>query len=228
MIAIPVLIIFVTLIALVAPKRYVMKRFRRAISWYGKGMALVPFPFVRVRYEDHSKGNSQGPYIFVSNHRSASDAFLMSVLPHEAIQVVNIWPFRIPVLGFFARFAGYLNIRVMDHELFLEKAAKLLDDKVSIIFFPEGTRSGGREMGSFHGSAFRLALQTNASIVPICITGNENMPPKGSWLMKPGTIKIRRLPAIQPQDYKGANVFTLKNRVREIMGRELDSMEGAA
>ncbi|MBI5056068.1 MAG: 1-acyl-sn-glycerol-3-phosphate acyltransferase [Nitrospirae bacterium] len=227
-IAIPVLIIFVTLISLVAPKRYVMKRFRRAISWYGKGMVLVPFPFIRVRYEDHSKGSLQGPYIFVSNHRSASDAFLMSVLPHEAIQVVNIWPFRIPVLGFFARFAGYLNIRMMDHELFLEKAAKVLEDKVSIIFFPEGTRSTGREMGSFHGSAFRLALQTNASLVPICITGNENTPPKGSWLMRPVTIKIRRLPAIQPQDYKGANVFTLKNRVREIMRQELASMEGAA
>lgn len=228
MISIPVLIIFVGFISLFAPKRFVMKRFRRSISWYGKGVTSVFFPFIRLRYEDHSKNKSEEPHIFVSNHRSASDAFLMCVLPHEAVQVVNIWPFRIPVLGFFARLAGYLNIRTMSHELFLEKAMKLLEEKVSIIFFPEGTRSGSKQVGNFHGSAFRLALSSKASIVPLCITGNENMLPKGSWLLRPGTIIVRRLPAIEWQDYRDMNVFSLKNMVRDIISRELSLMEKAA
>lgn len=228
MIGIPVLIIFIAFISLFAPKRFVMKRFRRSISWYGKGITMVLFPFIRLCYEDRSKNNPQEPYIFVCNHRAASDAFLMSVLPHEAVQVVNIWPFRIPVIGFFARFAGYLNIRMMSHELFLEKAFKLLGEKVSIIFFPEGTRSGGKQIGNFHGSAFRLALSSKASIVPLCIMGNENMPPKGSWLMRPGTIIVRSLPAIEWQDYRDMNVFSLKNMVREIISRELSLMEKAA
>jgi 1-acyl-sn-glycerol-3-phosphate acyltransferase len=225
MIGIPVLTIFVVLISPFVSKRFVMKRFRRAISWYGKGMTLIPFPFIKIKYEEQQKGASREPYIFVCNHRAASDAFLMSVLPHEAVQVVNLWPFRIPVLGFFSRLAGYLNIRMLSHELFLEKAAKLLEEKVSIIFFPEGTRSGGREIGNFHGAAFRLALHTKAAIAPLCISGNENKPPRGSWLMRPGTIKIRRLPAVQWQDYKDMNVFALKNKVREIISNELAVME---
>ncbi len=229
---IPALTLFVAFLAIFIPHRYAMKRFRRAISWYGRVMTLIPFPLIKIHYEDHSKNNSLGcesyrpePYIFVSNHRSSSDPFLMCVLPHEAIQIVNVWPFNIPVLGIYARLAGYLNVNKMPSGLFFDKALKLLQEKVSIIFFPEGTRSGGKEMGNFHGSAFRLALQAQAPIVPICISGNENIPPKGSLLLRPGTIRVRRLPAILWDDYKDMNVFSLKNRVREIISRELSLME---
>ena len=224
-IVIPALTAFVFFLSLFLTERTVMRRFRRAISWYGKCMTLIPFPFIKIRYENHGGNNADGSFVFVCNHRATTDAFLMSVLPHEAVQVVNLWPFKIPVLGYFARLAGYLNIRMMSHELFLEKALKLLNEKVSIIFFPEGTRSGKKEMGSFHGSAFRLALQSKATIVPLCIVGNENTPPKGSWLMRPGLIRVRRLPAIQWHEYKGMNVFSLKNSVREIINNELAVME---
>ena len=87
--------------------------------------------------------------------------------------------------------AGYLNINIMAPELFFEKALQLLRDGVSIIFFPEGTRSAGREMGHFHGAAFKLALQSRAPIVPLCISGNENIPPRGSLLL-------------ESRDYQGA------------------------
>jgi len=224
-IVIPLLSLFMFFLSLFVSKRTVMKRFRRCISWYGRVMTSVAFPLIRIHYEDHSKNNSTEPYIFVSNHRSSSDPFLMCVLPHEAIQIVNVWPFSIPVLGIYARLAGYLNVNKMPTELFFDRALKLLKEKVSIIFFPEGTRSGGKEMGNFHGAAFRLALQAQASIVPICISGNENVPPKGSLLLRPGTIRVRRLPAILWDDYKDMNVFSLKNRVREIISRELELME---
>ena len=225
MMVIPALTLFVAFLAIFIPHRYAMKRFRRAISWYGRVMTLIPFPLIKIHYEDHSKNNSTEPYIFVSNHRSSSDPFLMCVLPHEAIQIVNVWPFNIPVLGIYARLAGYLNINRMPSGLFFDRALTLLKEKVSIIFFPEGTRSGGKEIGNFHGSAFRLALQAQAPIVPICISGNENIPPKGSLLLRPGTIRVRRLPAIVWDDYKDMNVFSLKNRVREIINRELSLME---
>ena len=224
-VSIPILVVFVVFLSLFMSHRSTMKRFRRAISWYGKGMTLTPFPLIKVHYEDHSKNNHKEPFIFVCNHRAASDAFLMSVLPHEAIQVVNVWPFRLPVLGYYARMAGYLNINKLSPELFLEKALKLLRENVSIIFFPEGTRSIGRQMGNFHGSAFRLALRAKIPIVPLCISGSENTPPKGSLLMRPGTVRVRRLAAIPWKDYKDLNVFALKNKVREIISNELAFIE---
>ena len=202
-----------------------MKRFRRAISWYGKVIITSPYPFVKVRYENYGKNEPKEPYIFVCNHRSASDAYLMGILPHELIQIVNVWPFRLPILGAYAKLAGYLNIRMIPPEEFKQITSHLLNDGVSIIFFPEGTRSTSRKMGSFHSSAFRLALESKAAIVPLCISGSENVPPKGSPLLRPGIIKIRRLPAITWDEYKDLTAFALKNRVWKIMDHELSVME---
>jgi 1-acyl-sn-glycerol-3-phosphate acyltransferase len=108
------------------------------------------------------------------------------------------------------------------------KGIQLLDDGVSVVFFPEGTRSTNRTMGSFHGSAFRLALASKASVVPLCISGSENIPPKGSALLHPGTIVIRRLPAITWEQYKDLTPFAFKNRIWKIMDQELSAMENRA
>lgn len=227
---IPTLTMYVFFSGLILPsRRETMRRFRRAISWYGMVIITCPYPFIKIRYENninHEKNEPGEPYIFVCNHRSASDAYLMGILPHELVQIVNLWPFRIPVLGMYAKLAGYLNIRMMRPEEFKQSASHLLREGVSIVFFPEGTRSTSRKMGSFHGSAFRLALATKIPIVPLCISGSENIPPKGSSLLRSGTINIRRLPAITWDEYKDLNAFTLKNRVWKIMDHELSTMDG--
>lgn len=223
---IPILTIYVVCLGLLIPsRRRTMKRFRRAISWYGMVINSSPYPFIKLRYEVHGKNEPGEPYIFVCNHRSASDAFLMGILPHELVQIVNVWPFRIPVLGVYAKFAGYLNIRMIPPDQFKQSASQLLKEGVSIVFFPEGTRSTTGKMGSFHGSAFRLALESKAPIVPLCISGSENIPPKGSPLLRPGIIRVRRLPAITWDEYKDLNAFALKNRVWKIIDHELSAME---
>jgi len=221
-VVIPVLAVLVAFWQPFHSRRRTMRRVRRAISLYGRIVTLLPWPAIRVRYEDHGGSGPQGHAVFVANHRAASDAFLMCVLPHEAVQVVNTWPFRIPVLGLFAKVAGYLNVKNMPPEEFMARAGRLYREGVSLIFFPEGTR---RTMGNFHGSAFRLALQEKAAIVPLCITGNEKIPPKGSLLFHPGTIRVRRLPALRWEEFSTLSAFALKNRVRETIQSELDRME---
>lgn len=80
-------------------------------------------------------------------------------------------------------------------------------------------------MGSFHSALFRLALQTGAPIVPICLSGTEDKPKKGTWAMHPGLIRIRLLAPITEEFYKGMTSFKLKNSVRERIADELDRME---
>lgn len=221
--------VWVTFLGLIfLPPRKTWKRFRRAINWYGKTVMAVPFPFIRVQYERVGNNSPEKPYIFVCNHRSAADPFLMGALPQELVQTVNIWPFRIPVLGTYAKFSGYLNIRMMPQEEFMLKASHLLYDGVSIVFFPEGTRSTTRKMGNFHGAAFRLALESRASVVPLCLSGTEVVFPKGTSLLRPGLVRIRELPAIPWDEYKHLTAFAFKNRVWKIIDRELSAMEHAA
>lgn len=223
---IPLLTIYVVCLGLVFPsRRRTMQRFRRAINWYGLMVIAIPYPFIKVRYEDPGTHEPGKPYIFVCNHRSAADAFLIGILPHELVQIVNVWPFRIPVLGIYAKFAGYLNIRMMPPDQFMQSAIRLITDGVSIVFFPEGTRSTSVTMGSFHGSAFRLALASKAAIVPLCLSGTETVMPKGSSLLHPGLIRIRSLAAIGFEEYKDLTAFALKNRVWKSIDRELAVME---
>jgi 1-acyl-sn-glycerol-3-phosphate acyltransferase len=225
---IPLFTMHVVCLGLFCSRRRTMQRFRRAINWYGLVMMAIPYPFIKVRYVSQERNDPGEPYIFICNHRSASDAYLMGALPHELVQIVNVWPFKIPVLGNYAKWAGYLNIRMMPPEQFRQRAGQLLKEGVSVVFFPEGTRSTNRAMGSFHGSAFRLALASKAPVVPLCISGSETIPPKGSALLHPGTIRINRLPAITWDQYKDLTPFAFKNKVWKIMDHELSTMESRA
>ena len=225
-ICIPIFSIIVAAQALFLSHRSTMKRFRRAIKWYGTIIIKVlPLPFVRIIYEDVDQDKSIVQCIYICNHIASSDPFLMAVLPLDLIQIVNKWPFRIPILGIFARLSGYLSVNEMSFENFSDRVSSLLAQGISIAAFPEGTRSGGKNMGQFHGAMFRIALQTRHPIVPVCITGNEKIPLKGSLLIRPGKIRIRKLKALKWDDYKKMTPFKLKNLVRNILAKEMIRMK---
>lgn len=226
LVAIPSLLLFVCIIGSFMSKRMAYKRFRRAISWYGAVIIrILPWPFIRIDYKDLSNQKEKAPFIFVCNHRSTFDAFLMACLPYECIQVVNIWPFKLPIWGFFARFAGYLSVRQMPFEEFSAKACKLLNEGVSIIVFPEGTRSGNKQTGNFNSAIFRVALELKCKIAPVCISGHENIPIGRSLVLKPGLIKVHKLPSVHYSEFKDFNAFKLKNYVRDLMIKELGNMD---
>lgn len=216
----------VVFVRLFLSRRKTMELFRRLISFYGKVVIwILPFPFIRVYYKKLSECKDDGTAVFVCNHRSSSDPFLMGCLSEEAVQVVNIWPFRIPVLGVIAKWAGYLSVREMAFEEFTRRTTEMLSQGVSVIAFPEGTRSGSRIMGIFHSAVFRVALEARHSIVPLCICGNENIPSRGSFILHPGIVRIHRLAALKWQDFKDYTPFMLKNKVRDMIAAELANME---
>ena len=214
--------------ALILPKRKILKFLRQAIRWYGAVIIrILPFSLIRLDYKNYGGNDPPGPYLLVCNHRAASDPFLMAVFPYEAAQVVNIWPFRLPALGIIAKIAGYLSVREMPYAEFTAKTAKLITEGVSIVAFPEGTRSRDKSVGQFHSAIFRTALQTHAAIVPVCITGNEFVPPIGSGFLRPGIIKIHRLPALTWDKYGSFSVFKLKNYCRDMIAQEVLIMDKA-
>lgn len=207
-----------------------MALFRHAICRYGNIITFFARPFVRIYCRSLETEKLSPPYIIICNHRSASDGFMMAGLASvgidtNAIQLVNAWPFRIPILGWFARRAGYLSVNEMTFEDFSEQAIQLLEEGVSIISFPEGTRSGTGDMGPFHSGIFRLALRAGVPIVRCCISGNEHIPHKGSLVLHPGSITILRMPALHPQDYQEMTVMKLKTSVWKSMNEALARLD---
>ena len=226
-IGIPILALFVALLICFLSRRDSMRMFRRVVCWYGAITARVlPFPLIKIQYRRHKEKGSAGPYIFICNHRSTSDPFLIGCLPYELVQIAKEYPLRIPVLGIVARKAGYLSVNKMPFDEFSRKAGELLNKGVSLVAFPEGTRSRSGEMGQFHSGIFRVALQTGYPIVPLCFAGNKNIPPIGSFFLRPGIIKMHELTPLQWDEYRNLSPYTLKNRVRDIIKREVDVLEG--
>ena len=222
---IPIATAVLATLALFLSHRRAMRLTRRAISRYGRLILHCTWPFARVSYVDHAPEDGEGPFIFICNHRSASDPFLMACLPFECIQIVKDWPFRLPVFGFMARLAGYLSILDMELDSFFKAARSLYNRGVCIISFPEGTRSGSREMGQFTSAVFRLSRRLRATIVPVAITGNEEIPPKGSLVLHPGLVRVHKLPALRWEDYKEMTAFKLKNHMRNLLQRHIESIE---
>ena len=230
-VSIPVLTFYIYFLGIFSTRRRTMKRLRMTIGWWALCIIkIILLPVARIQYKNRSEINVLGPYIFVCNHRSFSDGFLLALpcMPHECIQIVNTWPFKVPVIGLIAKLAGYLSINEMPFDEFSRRACELLRQGVSIVAFPEGTRSANKKMGQFHSSIFRVALQAQCPIVPICISGNENIPPRGSLLLHPGIIKMHKLTCLQWEQYKDLGAFKLKNKVRDIIAGELTAMEDGA
>ena len=205
-------------------RRLTKRLIRRAISYYGAMVDRCGWPFIRVRYVDCAP-DEKPPFVFAVNHRSSSDGFLMGLLPVELVQVLNIWPAHTPVIGPLARAGEYLRVREMPFDEFLEAGSRLISVGCSVVVFPEGTRSGSRTLGPFHGAGFRLAQRCGVKIAPIAIAGNERMPPRGSLLLRPGRVTVTKLPSITPEQYAGISPYQLKNLAREKIRTHLDAIE---
>ncbi len=222
--------IILIFIRIFSSQRVAQKILRFFIVCYGRiiiyGFARI---LVKVKFIDSSRGkHANDPCVYVSNHRSASDAFLMGVLPGEFVQIVNLWPFKLPILGLCASLAGYLSVLSMPFVDFSTECKKLFSDNISIVGFPEGTRSFSSQMGQFHGTLFRVAKENRLKIVPLCIIGNEDKPLRGSLKIIPGCVKVHKLPAVSYNEYKNFSDFKLKQYIRETMQIFIDQHTGAA
>lgn len=214
-------------IRLLRGRRAALKAVRMAVVVYGKICIFLTWPFIRLRFSGYRP--TQQAEVYICNHRSSSDPFLMSLFSRELIQIVNIWPFKLPILGPVARLSGYLSVREMPFESFKAKAARLLSDGVSIAAFPEGTRSkDGRSVGAFHGAMLRVCQQTGSPIIPVCIMGNENKPKRGTILLQPGLVRVECLPPVTRDMYSDLSPFQLKQMVRSRIIQHLEQTEGAA
>lgn len=210
-------------------KSVYLEPLRRLIVGFGKVMvSLGIYPYIRIRYEDKS-GTANVPVqkaIIVLNHRSGSDPFLVAYFPLEKapVMAVNGWPMRLPFFGFFARKAEYIDVTRQSYEETREQTLKALEQGYSVVAFPEGTRSGSKEMNQFHGTFFRIAKEAGVPIVPIAVAGNEKVPDR-QFRMYTGKIIIRRLPAISAEEVQSTALYPLKERVRRALIEETREMD---
>jgi 1-acyl-sn-glycerol-3-phosphate acyltransferase len=226
---IPLALILGTPVAVLSLSHRSAQRITRwFIHLYGAIAVRLPWPWIRLRVDNRSGIAPGQPCLFISNHQSVGDPYLLGLFPNEFVFLSNRWPFRIPVIGAFARLAGYLNVQALSPQALHEKAARLLAQGLALFCFAEGTRTRTGELGPFHTTIFRLALQTKVPIVPFCIAGFHRIMPRGTAILRPGTIHVRALPALLPSDFEHLTAHQLKQKVWGLIAAELALLEGGS
>ncbi len=160
---------------------------------------------VKDGYTNADKKNFEKPGIIICNHTSSSDISMIQALPVEMVMIVKKWVCRLPMFGGLIRDAGYLLVGGDDSETLLEKSKQLLSEGVSIMLFPEGTRSRTGKIQRFHNGAFELAKRTGADIIPVQIAGSADMMPLKSFWIDWSSPQIKVLDRITKDNYDYSN-----------------------
>jgi len=154
------------------------------------------------------------PYVAVSNHESYADIFLISHLPWEMKWISKETMFKIPCFGWMMRMAGDISITRGERTSTVKAMAAARDrlrKRVSVMIFPEGTRSRGEDMLPFKDGAFRLAL------LPIVVAGTRTAMAKGSFRFQRARARVKVLEPIDTTGLTVDDVDTLKARTREVI-----------
>jgi 1-acyl-sn-glycerol-3-phosphate acyltransferase len=101
------------------------------------------------------------------------------------------------------------------------RAAEKVQRGVSVIIFPEGTRSPDGNLQPFKKGVFLIALKSQAPILPIAICGTGKIMPKGDWRAHPGNVKIIIDPAIETAGVPPEKEGELSERVRHTLMKYL-------
>ncbi|CAM4305363.1 MMPL family transporter [Zobellia roscoffensis] len=163
------------------------------------GSVLYTNPFVSKEIRNPHNETFEKPVMIIANHTSFLDILAIGMLHPKIIFMVNDWVYNSPVFGSAAKLAGAYPVSggIENGEAFLkEKVAQ----GFSIIAFPEGTRSSSNKIKRFHKGAFYLAQQFELDILPVLIHGNSEVLPKGSFIIRDGSITIELLPRIKAAD----------------------------
>jgi len=205
------------------PDRYDVGRlFHHSAAFAAK---INPFWTFRILDDVHPDGRK--PYVVVANHSSFTDVFLLASLPWEMKFLSKKSIFRIPLLGWQMTVAGDVPIVRGNRDSTLQAIRDLrerLDRRLSVLFFPEGTRSADGTLGQFREGAFRLAIDAGVDVLPLAIMGAAGSLPKHSFVFQPATATLVVLAPESTAALTAADAPQLAQKVRQRIGEAIHAI----
>jgi len=208
-------------------------RRRRTARWFrrlGTMMARVNPWRIHIIGAEHV--DPRQAYVVVSNHQSLADIPVLSHLRLDTKWMAKAELFKLPLLGWMLRMAGDVPVNRSDRRqgaMALKQCAKYLAQGMSVVCFPEGTRSRDGEVLPFTQGPFQLAIRESAPVLPLVVEGSGDALPKGTWIFK-GTqdIFLRVLEAVPVTGWDTSQSGALRDAVRDRIVAELSKMRGGA
>lgn len=189
-------------------------------------LLLLPWPYQRIRQGNifgHVTGRilmwivgnpikiegaeySNERAIYICNHASPIDIVLvMWLTPTGTVGIAKKEIIFYPFFGQLYVLANHLRIDRSNPAAAIESMRKVADaivkNRLSLVLFPEGTRSKNGRLLPFKKGFVHLALQTRRPIVPIVFTGTHRAWRKGSLHIRPAPLSVKYLPPIRTDDW---------------------------
>ena len=182
------------------------------------GRVMCAIALTRVKIKGNENIDPEKSYIFVANHQSMFDIFLIyGYLNAKFKWIMKMELRRTPLLGKACESMGHIFVdrsSPMRAQKSLEAAkSRLLQGNNSIFLFPEGTRSANGKIGRFKRGAFTIARDLHLPIIPVTISGAYNVLPKNGWYITPGTITMT---IHQPIDTTNLNDDNLNETIDQV------------
>jgi len=162
-------------------------------------------------------------YVFVANHQSIYDIpCLFWSIPFQLRIIAKESLGSFPMLGPHLKRTGHLLVdrKHPDRSGIFGWASRLTANGLSLIIFPEGTRSRDGFLGKFKGGSIMLAMRAGLPLVPISVVGSRHVMKKGELTTRPGRVTVIVHPPIEiPGNAEPSvtEVRSLADRVREVI-----------
>jgi 1-acyl-sn-glycerol-3-phosphate acyltransferase len=184
----------------------------RAWSWL-----ILATTGVRVEVAGLDRLERGRTYIFVSNHQSIYDIpVLFASVPYQLRIIAKESLGRFPFLGWHLRRTGHLLVdrRNPDRAGILRRWKALVGQGLSLIIFPEGTRSADGSVAAFKAGSFLLAIQARLPIVPLSVDGSRLVMRKGRLMTCPGRVRLQVHAPVPTEGLEPSHARELAARVR--------------
>lgn len=180
---------------------------------------------IRLEIKNQRYIDPQGQYIFVSNHRSLIDAVVAgAVIPNYVKFLGKAEMLKWPVLGYLLD-KFYVPVERESKED-RTKSVKVVEEKLktgaSFFICPEGTCNRSDEFFThFYNGAFRISADTGIPILPLTFVGSGERWPRGESYIHPGRLLVYYHPPVLASDFQDGRLEEGKQKVIEIMRRDL-------
>ena len=206
------------------PKRKVQHLFSRFIA--GQYFSFMLFCKVTVKGSEHVvKGQ---PYVITSNHQSMLDIVLLYNVPLFFKWVSKREVYRIPLVGQLLWLHGDVCIKrggAKSARKMMQDCSAFLKQRISIMIFPEGTRSKIGQVGRFKEGAFALAKANSVPILPVVIEGTRSFSNgNGGWVNARQLFQVAIMPPISAEEVARTDVKALQEKVHGIICAEHSKM----
>lgn len=186
--------------------------------WWAKAIISCN-PYWHIQVSGLENINKDKTYVVVANHQSLADIVVMYETFMQFKWVAKDSLFKIPFIGWCLSLTKHIRLsrgKIGSIKKAYQEAIDWLKKDISVVFFPEGTRSETGKIGKFQSGAFKLAIQEKKPILPIVIAGTREAIPKGSWVFETEVfIKLTVLAPIETESLQPSDFISLKNTVHE-------------